>query len=221
MSSRMRTYIYADESGDFVFSRRRSASRFFLLTTVTVHDFAVETELLKLRRQLAWEGIELRDGFHATYDNRFVRRRVFDVLSVHDFSIAATIFEKRKAEPRIRPTQADFYGFAWYHHLRRIVTEDIVPTGELLITAASIGTNDMKANFQSAIQVVNNEQNAEITMKTSMWSAASDPCLQVADYCSWAIQRKWERADTRSYELIKGKVKVENDLFSSGTIFYY
>jgi hypothetical protein len=27
----------------------------------------------------------------------------------------------------------------------------------------------------------------------------SDPCLQVADYCTWAIQRKWERGDERSH----------------------
>jgi len=25
---------------------------------------------------------------------------------------------------------------------------------------------------------------------------------KVADYCAWAIQRKWERDDLRSYELI-------------------
>ena len=220
-ASALRTHVYADESGDLTFSRKGNASSYFLLTTVILSDHSVQSELLELRRELAWEGIELRGGFHAADDNRFVRARVLDALRPHDFGIAVTIFEKCKADPRIRPTLADFYGFAWYHHLNQVIADGIVPTGELLITAASIGTNEMKANFQSAILAVSNEQDVGLNMKTAMWPAASDPCLQVADYCSWAIQRKWERADTHLYELIKDKVEMENDLFSGGVIFYY
>jgi hypothetical protein len=37
----------------------------------------------------------------------------------------------------------------------------------------------------------------------------SEPCLVVADYCTWAIQRKWERDDQRSHELIAGKIASE------------
>jgi hypothetical protein len=38
---------------------------------------------------------------------------------------------------------------------------------------------------------------------------ASDPCLWAADYCTWAIQRKWERRDERAYELIAAAVASE------------
>lgn len=37
--------------------------------------------------------------------------------------------------------------------------------------------------------------------------------LQVADYCNWAIYRKWEREDERSYELIRTRVRSEFDIF--------
>lgn len=58
-------------------------------------------------------------------------------------------------------------------------------------------------------------------MRRAFWPAASDPCLQVADYCSWALQRKWEVADLRSYNLIAPKVQSEFDLFAAGKTTYY
>lgn len=64
------------------------------------------------------------------------------------------------------------------------------------------------------------------TIKAARWAVEfrpsyCDPCLQVADYCAWAIQRKWERADTRSYDMIKHMITREYDLWSHGTKLYY
>jgi GTP-dependent phosphoenolpyruvate carboxykinase len=52
---------------------------------------------------------------------------------------------------------------------------------------------------------------------------ASKSCtgLQVADYCNWAIFRKWERGDLRSYELIRSGIRSEFDIFKSGQRYYY
>ena len=97
----LRTYIYADESGNFDFSLKSGASRYFILTTVTMTDLTAENELLELRRELAWEGLALRDGFHATEDKQAVRDRVFEILVRHNFVVDATIVEKRKAQPNI------------------------------------------------------------------------------------------------------------------------
>lgn len=44
---------------------------------------------------------------------------------------------------------------------------------------------------------------------------------QIADYCSWAIQRKWESGDQRSYDLIRDKIRSEFDAFSTGSMYYY
>jgi hypothetical protein len=55
----------------------------------------------------------------------------------------------------------------------------------------------------------------------AFWPADSDPCLQVADYCTWAIQRKWERDDDRSHLLIAPKLRSEYDVWKSGEVHYY
>jgi hypothetical protein len=52
----------------------------------------------------------------------------------------------------------------------------------------------------------------------------ADPCLQVADFCAWAIQRKWEskdKWDIRSFDLIKDRVTYEYDLFRPGNENFY
>jgi hypothetical protein len=45
--------------------------------------------------------------------------------------------------------------------------------------------------------------------------------LQVADYVTWAIGKKWERDDTRSYDLIQSAVHSEFEVFYRGTTLSY
>ena len=49
-----RLYIFADEAGDFEFSRKNNVSRYFILCTVAMDSCQVAEDLLNLRRQLAW-----------------------------------------------------------------------------------------------------------------------------------------------------------------------
>ena len=45
--------------------------------------------------------------------------------------------------------------------------------------------------------------------------------LQIADYCCWAVFRRYERGDTNYYDRIKSAVKSEFDIFRYGTTYYY
>ena len=217
----MRRYVYADESGNFDFSNRTGASRYFILTSVTVADHAIESDLLELRRELAWNGEPLTGGFHATNDKRHVRDQVFAVLARHEFRVDATILEKRKADPRIRPTPALFYGFTWYYHLTGLIPALAPTSEELLIIAASVADAAMRADFHSAVTAIRSAVAPASVMNATMWTAASSALLQVADYCAWAVQRKWERSDTRAYDLVKEKVASEFEVFRQGTTYYY
>lgn len=98
----MRKYVYADESGNFDFSHKPNASRYFILTSVVIDDHTIESDLLELRRELAWNGVYLPRPFHASEDKQQVRDKVFDILKGHDIRIDATILDKRKAQPSIR-----------------------------------------------------------------------------------------------------------------------
>ena len=209
----MRQYIYADETGNFDFSNGTDASRYFILASVTVVDHAMETDLLDLRRELALEGVHLPKGLHATNDKQRVRNRVFGILAQHDFRVDATIIEKRKAIPSLHTTDARFYGFAWAAHLAGLIPELATSATEVLLTAASIGTGDMRSAFEREIDIAVRQLHPNTVVKGDMVGAQTSPMLQAADYCAWALMRKWERNDTRSYVSISAKIASEYDFF--------
>ena len=217
----MRKYIYADESGNFDFRVRTGASKYFIVTTVMLQDHKVASELFDLRRNLAWKGFNLRTGFHAAEDSQAVRNEVFGILQPHDFRVDATIMEKRKAQPQLRPSAIRFYQHGWLYHMRYIAPKVATSQDEVLVVAAAVATKKRAASFNNAVKDVMSQISPANALKSVPWPAATDPCLQIADYCSWAIQRKWERGDDRSYSLIKSKVKSEYDLFERGNTYYY
>ena len=217
----MRKYIYADEAGNFDFSRNRSASQYFILTTVSIEDHSIESDLLNLRRELVWEGNNLPGPFHASTDKQQVRDRVFDVLSSYDFRVDATVIEKSKSMPRIRTTEEAFYKLAWFYHMKYLANRVASPLDDLLVIAASIGEKKKLAGFRYGLQDVVQQTSRSKTIRVDMWPFSVDPCLQVADYCCWAIQRKWESNDNRSHIFIQNKIRSEYDLFRRGTTHYY
>ena len=217
----MRKYIYADESGNFDFSRNPKASRYFILTTVMMENHKVATELFELRRELAWKGFNLRVGFHATEDKQFVRDAVFSILQPHHFRVDATIIDKPKAQPQLRVSAMRFYKYAWFYHMKYVAPKVATKQDEMLVVAAAVATKQKATTFGDAIKDVMDQVSPTSALENALWPAASDPCLQVADYCSWAIQRKWETGDERSYQLISNKVTTEYDLFKSEHTLYY
>ena len=91
----------------------------------------------------------------------------------------------------------------------------------VLITAAALAVKSNKSAFK---QAVNNA--AQQTLSRNQWrvsfiQASEDPCLWAVDYCSWAIQRKWEIGDDAPYRLISGKISSEYDLWRRGQRHYY
>jgi hypothetical protein len=210
-------YLFADESGNFDFTEK--GSRFFILATVSM-DCAVGDGLLALRRELAWKGIGLDNDLHASEAPQRIRDQVFAFVQNADIRVDSTILEKRKAYPGIRPTEERFYQTAWYRHMRFVAGLVTSSDDELMVVSASIGTKKKKAAFHLAVTEAVKQSTAS-SHRVACWGAATDPCLQVADYCAWAIQRKWEIGDPRSYNLIRKKIKSEFDLFKTGYMTYY
>jgi hypothetical protein len=213
-------YVFADEAGNFDFSLNSGASRYFVLCTATMAACAVGDELLALRRALGWKGLHLDSVFHATEDPQAVRDEVFDLLQSADFRVDATIFEKRKALPRLQQ-ERPFYKLAWYLHFKHVAPQIASRSDRLFVTAASLGTKKKRRLFHVAVDDVVDQVSPCRSHRVAFWPVDSDPCLQVADYCTWAIQRKWERGDTRSHELIADKIKSEFNVWEIGSTYYY
>ena len=181
---------------------------------------AESARLLDLRRDIAWDGLALEDCFHATADRQRVRDEVFRYISGQSLRIDATVFEKCKVKPHVQ-TPEYFYKLSWFSHFKKVGPAALRGATEAQIVAASIGTKNRRKTIRLAVEDVVNQCIPNKTYSVAFWPAESDPCLQIADYCTWAIQRALEQGDDRSYELIKPQISSLYDYFRFGTQKYY
>ena len=219
-----RLYIFADEAGCMEFSRKPNVSRYFILTTVSMDSCKVGDALAELRREMAWRKEDLGDYFHATTDKQAVRNAVYDLICKHDFRVQATIMEKTKAQPQVRTSRPNFYQYGWYYHFKFSAPKIIAKATELMVVAASLGNKKERKAFEGAVTTVLRQTMPALPYIANFCPAAVDPCLSVADYCAWAIQRKWEspkQRDTKSYDLIKDRITYEFDLWHRGATHHY
>jgi len=214
-------YLFSDEAGDFTFNREPNVSRYFIICTVAASDVGLGYRLTELRHQLVRDGAPLGDCFHATTDAQQVRDRVFEVLAQSDFTFQATVCEKSKAQPQVRASKARFYKYPWYYHFKHGLAPQLRRDDRLLVTAASIGTKKERQTYTSSIKDVVGQSARHVMWAVDFRPALADPCLQAADYCAWAIQRKWERGDERSLEIIRPKLTYEYELWRHGTVHFY
>ncbi|MBB3990624.1 hypothetical protein GGR19_002044 [Croceicoccus naphthovorans] len=129
--------------------------------------------------------------------------------------------EKSKAQPQTRTTEDRFYQYGWLYHLKHSSPKFLGPNDSIQVTAATIGKKAKRVSFEDAVRDVCKQIIPKKRVRTAFWPAETDPCLQIADYCCWAIQRKWEKGDSRSYDHIAKKVNYEFDLWSHGKHHYF
>lgn len=206
-------YLFADESGNFDFSRQRGATRYFVLATIVADGCEVGNALLDLRRELTMEGFDFLREFHATDDSHHVRLRVFELLSTFDFRVDATIFDKPKTRLHVRDSVDRFYKSTWFYHLKYVAPRVTTRSDHLFVVAAQFQTKAKRKQIDLALREVCQQVVTCDGHNSACWPAAIDPCLQVADYCAWAIFRKWESNDDTYYRLIEDKIHSEWDMF--------
>lgn len=189
-----------------------------------MEDCSIAEDLTALRREFAWNGLHL-DQFHATEDKQRVRDRVFEIIADHDLRFDATVYEKRKARPYTYADPLYFYKLAWYLHFKHVAPEIADAKDELLVVASSLQIKrkrtTTKAAIHQAVTEVVNQVSPTVSCHCAFSPAQTDPCLQVADYMTWAVQRKHESGDPRSYDLIDHQIGTDYKYFKWGIKSYF
>ena len=214
----MSSYSFLDESGDFNFSE--TGSRYFLLTSVTAkRPFSFESEMSEYRYELLEAGVDI-DHFHCVRDNWTIRNRVFDLIvaDLKAITIDCVVVDKAKTNPALRSPQRFYPKMMGY--LLAYVLRGMEPSeaGRALVVTDRLPIERGRKAVEKAIR---DAVPAEMAYGIRHHPSCAHFGLQVADYCAWAIQRKWEKGDTRSYLKIREAVRSEFDVFRSGTTRYY
>lgn len=220
----MRQFVFSDEFGNFDFSRNQGATKFFAVGSAVINGEderkSIAADLHALKYRLLGSGQAVNGAFHCCEDRQAVRDEVFDCLLDHDFTVHVTALDKRKAQPHIRKDEPTFFQNAWWLHFNAIMW-GAHGAEELVMITSELGTKKKRAAFSKAVSSVVEQKLPSKKRKEAFWRDESDAGLQVADYVLWAVMRKLERGDSRSYDLIKPKIGRVFQPFISGRREYY
>jgi hypothetical protein len=219
-------YIFVDESGNFDFSP--SGTKYFILTLVSTSNPGIIGSLLtRLRYALlpnyaCGDHMGERGYFHASEDLQPVRDYVFQLLmkSTKSIRVDAVIAQKNKANPTFYQQHVDLYGKMGEASLKylfnRVQTQNFE---HVVMVFSSIFDRKKRGILKQAFKSLLKPYS--IPFALYFHDSKFDPCNQAADYFCWAIYKKWEIGDTRSYDLIKERVKTKFDIFGKGFSEYY
>jgi len=137
------------------------------------------------------------------------------------YRIDSLIVEKRKVVMSLR-VEEEFYPRMVGYLLRYILNPIPSDTTEIIVMTDSIPILRKRNAIEKAVkQTLSHMLPSEIRYQIFHHAAKSSPSLQVADYCNWAIFRKWEKGDIRSYEIIRTAIRSEFEIFQKGEHYYY
>lgn len=221
-------FLYIDEAGNFDFSPK--GSKYLILTCAVMRrPFEHIGSLAEIKYDCLEGRLDDKHGknyheFHAANDWQNLRNKVFAVISgIPELAVYSVIIRKNKANPTIRnPERIYSMAFKWLiEDVRR--GEGIGNMDFAVVVSDSInfkGKNDvLKAALVHHLE--NEFKFNGIEYVLYQHASCSDFNLQVVDYCSWAVQRKWEKGDSRSYSLLSASIKRQSDIFRNGDTEYY
>ena len=217
-------YLFLDESGDFDFTT--NGSKYYIFSCVVKErPFAISTHLEQLKFDLIeYGGYDILTHFHAQQNNKYVRSKVYDILvaNSNQYLIYSNIIQKNKTNPTIRGG-VRFYSMMLGYLIKYVIKQYILSNyTEIVIITDRIPTTQNKSHLEKAIKTTLSGM-----LPTGMkYKILHHPCmsnhgLQVADYCCYALGRKYEVNDLTYYNYIKPKISTEYDFFENGATIYY
>lgn len=223
-------YIFIDESGNFDFSEK--GTKYFTFSALITDNplkFDNLINRLKLdiltKQQLPELNNQYLDRFsikhfHATEDKQLVRNLFFELIkSMDNIKLNSIVIEKRKTNPTLYDPEKFYTKFlgSLMAYVFQAYWFD-----ELCIFVDGCAVDKNKDAFKKGIVKELYRRNSMAKFVLYFPSSSTFSCLQVVDYLSWAIFRKWEKKDLRSYDQIKHILQSqERDIFKEGKIYYY
>ncbi|MBA3649406.1 MAG: DUF3800 domain-containing protein [Chitinophagales bacterium] len=170
--------------------------------------------------------------FHATDDLPEVRKTFFDFIKSTKCSFEAVVGRKtiERYETLHKGKEEYFYADLLSHLLKNKMEGEV----KLILNIAERGRSTKNNNLLLAMEKAKervaeniNKKNAEITASKvtrhdiitnvafNVVYPTQEPLLNVADYFCWAVQRVFEKGETRFYDYLKEQVSLIVDLYDT------
>ena len=227
----MRTlFIFIDESGNFDFSP--NGTKYFVLSAVSTLSPLGKERLEEIKYELMKNGINL-EYFHAAEDKQIVRNQVYSFIErLEDIEIDSVIVQKNKTNPSLyilTKKKKSKKGEKLYTKVLQNLLQYIfcrydnsTKIDQVVVVLSSIFDANKRKLIEKTIKVYLKQIYSK-PFYLYFHENRSDKNTQIADYCCWAIYRKWTDGEIRPYNAVKkgNKIKSEFDIFKTGSTIYY
>lgn len=183
---------FIDESGDLS-NYTATGSVYFVCTAVLMYDHEPIKALHNERLAIERDGFPVPVGFHAKNDPYPLRRRIFEVIAKQQIYIHSVGLRKTEIYPHLRNDEAFVYRIAFRYLLSNLLQRYLADNEDHTIIVSNYAAGKV------ASKLVEHQKRALAEFGTvhrgtriGFWDTVSDPGLQIADYCSWMIQRHLE-----------------------------
>lgn len=214
----MPLFAFLDESGHYEYSHRNG--NFIIFAAVITPDPMLFTaDFAALKYQLLQHG-NCVERFHACEDAQTTRNQVFAILapSPH-FAVHSIIVRKNRVNPVLY--KYGVYSIAYRTMLKYLIWNRNINRLHIIVDTVPDKSQQkaLKETLRQRAQEVLVPANVPFTIDHH--DSAAHALLQAADYCAWAIYKKWHSKDLRSYQHIQGKIQNEFDIYGKGDQEYY
>lgn len=159
--------------------------------------------------------------FHATDDPQEVRKDFFEYIKTLDISFEAVVGRKIPSLfiRKHNKNEAEFYADLLSH----LIKNKLQTGGDLILNVAQRGNTTKNATLTTALNKATDrflKKNCNGVVRTNVafnvQTPRTEPLLCITDYLCWAVQRVFERGETRYYNFVSDKISLVVDLYDSG-----
>lgn len=208
------TYIYMDESWDLGFDKTKSrTTRYFIVTFSFVKQEKIADNIIKKTfKRLKWKWVKIRTGiFHSFKESDSSIEYLLSTAVKEDIKIMTLIVDKEKIYTRLHDQKHILYNRIVNSLINSVINDNLLPINEKInfIASRRETTKSLNENFLNYLKSKNKDwPNIEFSIK-----APQEKWLQLADCLSFAIYQKYEKRNSKFYDIINKKIVIEKQIF--------
>ena len=147
---------------------------------------------------------------------------MFDIIEKHlaDVAVDSIIVEKQRVDKALHSDE-HFYPKVLGTLLREILQQyPLSEFTEVLVFTDSLPVQRKRGAVEKGVKrTLAAMLPVSVRYRVLHHASKSNLDLQIADYCTWAIYRKWNIQDARSFQRIKTAVRREWDVLQTSSEF--
>jgi len=204
------SYIFMDESGDlgFDWTKNRTTKYFLISFLITQEKDKLENIVKKIFRNSPKNLLKSNNGvLHCHNEYPKIRKILLDKISkLENTKIWVIYIDKTKIYTNQSQNTQLFYNYTVWILLNKILSNH---KWNINFIASKRETNKtLNTNFHKYIKEIS-WNNIKIEIKTP----AQEKWLQIVDFVSWSIFRKYEYGDIEYYKQIQNLIIEEKSMF--------